>query len=94
MGERRWSIPPLDGRNSQGNLWRDGLPRADHAGVQVLAKFTLGQSDLLRRAIGKKIPEVLAEQRQKFVEGCCANPNLLGVPRGMSLRRKQNEILT
>ncbi|MFZ8993904.1 MAG: DNA polymerase III subunit alpha [bacterium] len=62
-------------------------------GVQVLAKFTLGQSDLLRRAIGKKIPEVLAEQRQKFVEGCCANPEFVeGVPRGMSPEEKANEI--
>lgn len=62
-------------------------------GVQVLAKFTLGQSDLLRRAIGKKIPEVLAEQRQKFVEGCCANLEFVeGVPRGMSPEEKANEI--
>ena len=36
--------------------------------VQVLAGFTLGQADLLRRAIGKKIAEVLAEQRQNFVQ--------------------------
>jgi DNA polymerase-3 subunit alpha len=62
-------------------------------GVQVLAKFTLGQSDLLRRAIGKKIPEVLAEQRQKFVEGCCVNPEFVeGVSRGMSPEEKANEI--
>ena len=48
---------------------------------------------LLRRAIGKKIPEVLAEQRQKFVEGCCANPEFVeGVPRGMSPEEKANEI--
>ncbi len=41
--------------------------------VQVLAGFTLGQADLLRRAIGKKIPEVLAEQRNLFVEGSAKN---------------------
>ena len=41
--------------------------------VQVLAGFSLGQADLLRRAIGKKIPEILAEQRGKFVEGCLQN---------------------
>lgn len=41
--------------------------------VQVLADFTLGSADLLRRAIGKKIPEVLQEQRQFFVDGCKKN---------------------
>lgn len=38
--------------------------------VQVLADFTLGSADILRRAIGKKIPEVLQEQRQNFIDGC------------------------
>jgi len=41
--------------------------------VQVLAGFSLGQADMLRRAIGKKIPEVLAEQRGLFAEGCKQN---------------------
>ena len=40
--------------------------------ARVLAGFTLGQADLLRRAIGKKIPEEMAEQRDKFIEGCRA----------------------
>lgn len=38
--------------------------------VQVLAGFTLGASDILRRAIGKKKADVLAQQKAKFVEGC------------------------
>jgi DNA polymerase-3 subunit alpha len=33
-----------------------------------LAGFTLGGADLLRRAMGKKIAELMAEQRKKFVE--------------------------
>ncbi len=41
--------------------------------VQVLANFTLGGADILRRAIGKKIPEVLQEQRNHFVTGCKEN---------------------
>ena len=41
--------------------------------VQVLANFTLGGADILRRAIGKKIPEVLQEQRQAFIDGCNKN---------------------
>ena len=38
--------------------------------VQALAGFTLGQADILRRAMGKKIKELMAEQRDLFVEGC------------------------
>ncbi|MEN7972573.1 MAG: DNA polymerase III subunit alpha [Verrucomicrobiota bacterium] len=38
--------------------------------AQSLAGFSLGQGDILRRAMGKKKPEVMAEQRGKFVEGC------------------------
>lgn len=35
-----------------------------------LAGFSLGEGDILRRAMGKKKPEVMAAQRAKFVEGC------------------------
>ncbi len=34
-----------------------------------LAGFSLGEADLLRKAMGKKQKEVMAEQRKKFVEG-------------------------
>jgi DNA polymerase-3 subunit alpha len=36
---------------------------------QVLAGYTLGGADLLRRAMGKKKPEEMAKQRSIFVEG-------------------------
>ena len=36
----------------------------------VLAGFTMGQGDILRRAMGKKKPEEMAKQRQIFVDGC------------------------
>ncbi|MBS4032497.1 MAG: DNA polymerase III subunit alpha [Clostridiales bacterium] len=36
----------------------------------AMAGFSLGEADLLRRAIGKKKLEVLNEQREKFVKGC------------------------
>ena len=42
-----------------------------------LAGYTLGEADLLRRAMGKKKFEVMAEQRAKFVEGAGKN----GVPK-------------
>ena len=38
-----------------------------------LAGFTLGEADLLRRAMGKKKADVMAEQRAKFVEGAKNN---------------------
>ncbi len=38
-----------------------------------LAGFTLAQADLLRRAMGKKIAEVMEAQRKAFVDGCKKN---------------------
>src|SRR6476620_7766598 len=35
----------------------------------VLAGFTLGEADLVRKAMGKKNPEVMAKKRGTFVEG-------------------------
>ncbi|HWF37782.1 MAG TPA: DNA polymerase III subunit alpha [Candidatus Acidoferrales bacterium] len=37
-----------------------------------LAGFSLGDADLLRRAMGKKKPEEMAAQREKFLTGCAA----------------------
>jgi DNA polymerase III subunit alpha len=37
--------------------------------AQVLAGYTLGGADLLRRAMGKKKPEEMAKQRSIFVDG-------------------------
>ena len=37
--------------------------------AKVLSNFSLGQADLLRRAMGKKIRSEMAAQRQSFVEG-------------------------
>jgi len=41
--------------------------------AQVLAGYSLGEADLLRRAMGKKKMEVMQEQRRIFVEGSSAN---------------------
>jgi DNA polymerase-3 subunit alpha len=38
--------------------------------AQILAGFTLGQADLLRRAMGKKIRKEMQAQRKHFVAGC------------------------
>jgi len=37
--------------------------------AQVMAGYTLGGADLLRRAMGKKIAEEMAKERPKFIEG-------------------------
>jgi DNA polymerase-3 subunit alpha len=37
--------------------------------ARELAGYSLGQADLLRRAMGKKIPEEMAKHREKFIEG-------------------------
>ena len=37
--------------------------------AQALAGFTLGQADVLRKAMGKKDPEVMALQRDQFMAG-------------------------
>ncbi len=41
--------------------------------VSSLAGFSLSQADLLRRAMGKKTPEVMDELRQSFIEGALKN---------------------
>jgi DNA polymerase-3 subunit alpha len=38
--------------------------------AQILAGFTLGAADILRRAMGKKKVEEMQKQREKFVKGC------------------------
>ena len=38
--------------------------------AQILAGYTLGDADLLRRAMGKKVQAEMDAQRQRFVDGC------------------------
>ncbi|MGB1322059.1 MAG: DNA polymerase III subunit alpha, partial [Vibrio gallaecicus] len=41
--------------------------------AQILAGYTLGGADMLRRAMGKKKPEEMAKQRGTFKDGAIAN---------------------
>jgi len=41
--------------------------------ANVLASYSLGEADMLRRAMGKKKPEEMAKQRSRFIEGAVAN---------------------
>ncbi len=45
--------------------------------AQVVAGFSLGQADILRRAMGKKKPEEALKMKPRFLEGAAAN----GVPK-------------
>ncbi len=44
--------------------------------AQVLAGYSLGDADLLRRAMGKKVQAEMDAQRGRFVEGCKANSDI------------------
>jgi len=39
----------------------------------ILASYSLGDADILRRAMGKKIPEVMEEEKVKFMAGALKN---------------------
>jgi DNA polymerase-3 subunit alpha len=41
--------------------------------AKVLAGYSLGEADLLRRAMGKKIKAEMDAQRERFITGCAAN---------------------
>ncbi|WP_151717770.1 DNA polymerase III subunit alpha [Gemmobacter serpentinus] len=44
--------------------------------AQVMAGYSLGGADLLRRAMGKKIAEEMAKERPKFIDGAKATHNI------------------
>ena len=48
--------------------------------ANVLASYSLGEADLLRRAMGKKKPEEMAKQRDRFMSGAVA----LGHPKAIA----------
>ena len=48
--------------------------------AQVLANYTLGGADILRKAMGKKKPEEMAKQRETFTQGATAR----GIDQGLA----------
>lgn len=46
--------------------------------ARELAGFTAGQGEELRKAIGKKLADKIAEIKPRFIEGCMANPDFTG----------------
>jgi DNA polymerase-3 subunit alpha len=81
--ERKWGrrkveflLPELEGilKDSLGVIvYQEQVMRI----ANVLASYSLGEADLLRRAMGKKNAEAMAEQRDRFMSGAAA----LGHPR-------------
>ena len=45
--------------------------------AQVLSNYTLGEADLLRRAMGKKIQKEMDAQKIRFIDGALKNSNEL-----------------
>ncbi len=41
--------------------------------VQAIAAYSLGQADIFRKAMGKKIPEVMQKEKQNFITGAKNN---------------------
>ncbi|WP_298198929.1 DNA polymerase III subunit alpha [Novosphingobium sp.] len=44
--------------------------------AQILAGYSLGDADLLRRAMGKKVQAEMDGQRQRFVDGCASESGI------------------
>ncbi len=44
--------------------------------AQILAGYSLGDADLLRRAMGKKVKAEMDAQRSRFVDGCATNSDI------------------
>jgi DNA polymerase-3 subunit alpha len=73
--ERKWGrrkveflLPPLEGilKDSFGVIvYQEQVMRI----ANVLASYSLGEADILRRAMGKKDPKAMAEQRDRFMTG-------------------------
>src|ERR1700728_3699162 len=76
--ERKWGrrkveflLPELEGvlKDSLGVIvYQEQVMRI----ANVLASYSLGEADLLRRAMGKKDPKAMAEQRDRFTSGAAA----------------------
>src|SRR6202034_3399941 len=76
--ERKWGrrtveylLPELEGilKDSLGVIvYQEQVMRI----ANVLASYSLGEADLLRRAMGKKDPKAMAEQRDRFINGAAA----------------------
>ncbi|AXK44122.1 DNA polymerase III subunit alpha [Erythrobacter aureus] len=61
--------------------------------AQILAGYTLGGADMLRRAMGKKIQAEMDAQRETFIEGCVVPHVTVTTDTGAELRIPSNKKL-
>src|SRR3546814_12029045 len=61
--------------------------------AQILAGYTLGGADMLRRAMGKKIQAEMDAQRDPFIEGCIVPHVSVTIEDGSILRIPSNRML-
>src|SRR3546814_6844500 len=61
--------------------------------AQILAGYTLGGADMLRRAMGKKIQAEMDAQRDTFIEGCIVPHVSVTIEDGSILRIPSNRML-
>ncbi len=59
---------------------------------RLLGGFTRGQSDTLRKAMGKKNIDLMNELKSKFVDGCLANPEFRAAPEAKE-EKKARELI-
>src|SRR3546814_16129706 len=62
--------------------------------AQILAGYTLGGADMLRRAMGKKIQAEMDAQHDTFIEGCLVHPVSVTLVDGSILRIPSYRMLT
>ena len=46
--------------------------------VQIVAGYSLGEADIVRKAMGKKIPAIMQQERARFIEGALAQGYAVG----------------
>jgi DNA polymerase-3 subunit alpha len=71
LAEVKYDLPQMEGvlKETYGVIaYQEQVMRL----ASDLAGFTMGESDILRKAMGKKDPAVMAKQRDRFMEGCKA----------------------
>src|SRR5690606_31667788 len=61
--------------------------------AQILAGYTLGGADMLRRAMGKKIQAEMDAQRETFIQGCIAPHVTVTTSDGVKTRIPANKPL-
>ena len=95
-GRKPVTLPPPRPRGDpRAHLRADDLPGAADARRRSGSPgYSLEEADNLRKATGKKIRELIAKERTKFVDGCVAQGHAAGVRRARSSTRSSRSPTT